>query len=376
MHMIGRKLLAFIVAASCVPSLRADDAQLLDRSVEQHVASLAAIASLSARVSSETEIPEGAVIPKDARPKGGSRTLPPIRGEYVRSGLKVRVIEEEGPLGPRAMVFDYGTMKGQTQILASGVPENPSPGGRTTGGFGSRRPPQFASQGPIEAMASFLDISEGFLFTLPRPVPPDYLAGVTLAQLVKKAQSVTAERELLEGVDTVKIDVSVDDQGNRFRVWLDVNVNYLFRRIENIGPDGPRVITRVLEYVEPKPGIFCPCRGERTLPKVQSTLFTVSDIRVNEPIADTSFSTLLPKGTRVIDHSEGKVYEAGESGRADKVIGRIIESSPHDSTDSETATPLLADEPRTFSWPRIVLAASLACAIAGCIVRYRRRKLA
>ncbi len=198
-----------------------------------------------------------------------------------------------------------------------------------------------------------------------------------MAQLVAKARKATARREVLDGVETVRIDVSSDGEGNGFQIWLDVNANYLFRRIVKLGPDGPRLEIRILEYAEPKPGIFCPCRAEKIIPKVARGTLTVSDIRVNEPIPESLFDTKLPSGTHVVNHAEGKLYEVGQSGRPEKVVGRIIESSPVNSSDPEAGTmptPLLADEPKQFSWSRIVLASSIALAVAGAVLWYRRRK--
>ncbi len=364
--MLVRILLSASALFVCLPLAAANDPTLLDQAVKRHSASLAAINSLSAKVSLESELVEDSIVPAAARPKDGGRRLPPHRGEYARSGQRVRVIEVDSPLGQRTILRDYGAQTGQMRPQA----------GMSGGVKGAAKPSAVA--GPAWTVFSHLDISEGYLFALPPPIHPDYGAGVSLAQVVAKARNATANRELLNGVDTVRLDISSDGEGNGFQIWLDVNTNYLFRRIVNIGPKGPRLEIQILEYTEPKLGVFCPSRAEKIIPKVTKSILTISDIRVNEPIPESVFSTKLPSGTQVVNHAEGKVYEVNQSGRPEKVVGRIIEPPPTNASEPEAGTaptPLLADEPKAFSWSRIVLAASVAFAVAGGVIWYRRRKI-
>lgn len=359
--MLPRFALAFIVAWCAAASVHADDA-LLDQAVKRHAASLAEIRTLTANVSIEPALLEDAVVPDAARPKDGSRTLPGHRGEYFRSGLRVRVNEVESPLGKRTVIRDYGAQTGQMRQPGGGVGGKPH-----------------VITGAASAVFSHLDVSEGYLFALPAPAPGDESRGVTLARHVASARRATARHETLDGADTVRIDISSDSGGNGYQVWLDVGANYLFRRVVKAGPKGPQIDIWIREYAEPKPGVFCPVRADHVMPKLTRSLVTLTNVKLNEPVPDSLFSTDLPAGTRVVNHDEGKVYEVTASGKPDKVVGRVIEPQPVNASNpaSGTApTPLLADEPKTLSWSRVILAASVLLAVAGVVLRYRRRAAA
>ncbi|MCI0700147.1 MAG: outer membrane lipoprotein-sorting protein [Planctomycetia bacterium] len=348
-------------AASLLPSppARTDDsADLAEKAVAAHSAGLAEIRTLSAKLELSAEVLPDATVPSSTSYKPGDQ-LPVQKGDYFYSGDRMRIVEREGPLAPRTLIRD---LRAKKTFRLPGVDV----------GLGNKKTTAAVSDGDP---GTHLDLSNGYIFYLPRPVPPKYETSVSLASAVAMARKVEARRETLEGSETVRLDLTLDDAGNQFQVWLDVKANYAFRRILNIGPNGTRIETKILEYCELAPGIFCPARAERILPKLTKAVLVVSNVQVNKPLPESLFSTKLPSGSQVVDQVEGKVYQVGNSGTPDKVVGRVITPPSIDRSEPSTApTPLFADEPKQFSWSRIVLASSLALAVVGAVLWYRRRK--
>jgi hypothetical protein len=357
-------LLAAVLAVGWAPAVgRAEDGDALrDRAVAAHEASLAAIRTLRATVAVSVELTDDSTVPNAAELRRASPTLPGFKGEYIRDGQRVRIDTREGPTGTLAAIINLADRTTQTR--------------RGAGGPGVRQGPLEATSGRDVAHDSPLDLGDGYLFFLPHPVPPDYEAAVPLARAVARAKRVTARTDVLDGVETVRLDLTMDGDGNRFEVWLDVGANYLFRRTRTILQGDPSLEYRILEYAEPKPGIFAPARAERVVVRATRMVMTASDIRVSEPIPASLFDTRLPAGTRVTDHQEGKVYEVGAAGTPEKVVGRVIFTPPINSSTSLAATPLDADEPGRWSWPRVLLGVSVLLVVGGLVVRQRRRAAA
>ncbi|MBX9581778.1 MAG: hypothetical protein K2X87_15855 [Gemmataceae bacterium] len=356
-------LLAVVLVSGWAPALgRAEDGDALrDRAVAAHEASLAAIRTLRATVAVSVELTEDSTVPNAAELRRASPTLPGFNGEYRRDGQRVRIDTREGPTGTLATIINLADRTTLTRREAVGA--------------GARSGSVEATSRRDVAHDSPLDLGDGYLFFLPHPVPPDYEAAVPLARAVARAKRVTARTEVLDGAETVRLDLTMDGNGNRFEVWLDVGANYLFRRIRTVLRGDPSLECRISEYAEPKPGVFVPARAERVVFRASRCVLTVSDIRVNEPIPASLFDTRLPAGTRVTDHEEGKIYEVGAIGIPEKVVGRVIFTPPINSSMSTSlaATPLDADEPGRWSWPRVLLGVSILLVVGGLVVRQRRR---
>ena len=226
----------------------------------------------------------------------------------------------EGPLGSRTILIDYSTGSGQMRLS-----------GRSGRRFLAAQ--QAVLQLGAAAARRLYRYLGGFLVYSPsaRPIPPDFEFEVSLARLITKAKkSTSARREVLDGVDTVRLDhVTLDGKGNGFQIWLDVNANYLFRRIVQLVPTGHG--TRISEFwnmSSRNPGSFVPVAG-KNLPKAYRSVFTLlRHPRHSDPVPESLFSTSLPQGTRVLDHSERKVYEVGPGGRPETVVGRVIRQTP------------------------------------------------
>jgi hypothetical protein len=159
------------------------------------------------------------------------------------------------------------------------------------------------------------------------------------------------------------------------RVWLAPEANYLFKRILVHRGEEPSVEIHLSGFIEVKPGVYCPTRAERTVFKVTKCVTTLSDIRVNEKIDARLFDTRLPAGAYDTNLIDGKVSAIGSSGQPERTVGHVI--SAQSSSESSpavpvAATPLNADEPRRWSWSRILLLASLVLGAVGLIIRSRR----
>jgi hypothetical protein len=167
----------------------------------------------------------------------------------------------------------------------------------------------------------------------------------------------------------------MDDEGNRFQVWLDCQANYAFRRVMNISPKGPRVETQVSEYSEPKRGIFVPAKAERIVFGASKSIINVTDIKINESVEPSVFSTAVRPGTVVLNRADGRVYKAGPQGTPDTVVGQIAEAAPTAEAPM-AATPLAADTPGWWSPRRIGLIVSALLGIGALAVILRRRATA
>lgn len=353
---MNRLPLAVLVAGwGLCPAARGDDArELVDRAVNAHAASLAAITTLRAKMTVEVSFVEDAVLPPGFGPKQAAE-VKRYAGEFWRAGARLRMTETEGPHGRRTVVKDLAARK--AYLLGS------SGGGLATTDF---------------QLGSPLDLCDGWLFCLPRPVPPDYDTYVSLRDAVVKARKVTARREKLDGSDTVRLDLEMDDRGSRFEIWLDVGTNYLFRRIVSTPRGKPGLEFRMSEFKEVKPGLFCPTKAERVLYRGTKTRVEITDVRMNDPVPDAVFEVRLPPGGLLTDETDGKVYKAGADGRPGPVVGRVVLPVADASKPSPplAATPLTADEPGWWTWPRVLALASATLGIGGAVVWARRRRAA
>ncbi len=334
---------------------RADDSQnLVSRATEAHTASLAAITTLRAKVTAEVSMVEGAALPPGFDPKKAAEIKRYV-GEFSRAGVRLRMTETEGPLGRRSVLKDLAAKK--AYLLGDSTPSGRPTGGLVTDDF---------------QLSSPIDLCDGWVFCLPRPVPPDYETYVPLKEAVAKARKVTAWAEKLDGADSIRLDLEMDAEGSKFEIWLDIGTNYLFKRIVSTPRGKPGLEFRMSEFKEIKKGIFCPTKAERILYRGTKTRIELTDIRVNDPIPDSVFDVRLAPGGLFTDESDGKVYKAGSDGKPGSVVGRVVLPAGEATSPAPTlaATPLNADDPVWWSWPRVLAIASVIVGLGAvvCVV--------
>ncbi len=336
----------------------ADDKYLSDdakQALARHTASQASLVQIRAQVRSEvTWLPDSKLRTAMGRPID---ELNLTIGDFTRSGDQIRMDEKAGAVVTRSVLKNLSTNRSTLHVE----------GGERTG--------EVVSKG--SNLNSNIDLCDGCLYFLLRPVPPDYETHVTLASAIAKARKVTTNREQLDGVDTIRFDLDMADDGSRIQVWLDPAANYLWRRIRNTPRGKPGADLRVVTFAEPVPGVFCPSRTEKIVHGATKVVLTISDIKIDPPIPPKTFKPDLPPGSVINNELDGKVYVVGEGGKqkvfsSQTAPAQIINA--HDPASGTAPTPLFADEPRQFSWSRIVLIASVLFALAGVALLYRRRK--
>lgn len=114
-----------------------------------------------------------------------------------------------------------------------------------------------------------------------------------------------------------------------YKMWLDINHNYLVRKAESYDLADPtdRTISEVTEFQEPIPGILIPvkCRVDSILKGQLAAVFetVLSDIQVNLPIPDSTFVLpAIPKGTQLQDSLHGT---RGPIGSDWKAVGPTVQ---------------------------------------------------
>jgi hypothetical protein len=199
-------------------------------------------------------------------------------------------------------------------------------------------------------------------------------------EFAKRAPRV--RREKLDGRDCIRVTISYDTTaGIEITVthWHDVGYNYLVRKVAmESGSSGEYCEAEILEFLEGSPGIFFPTKCRKKVSRggqqVNGSLTTLSDVRINEPIAADVFRLpAIPAGTRLVDRVEDKVYPVDENWRA------IGEAKPYRqgyvavSKDEIRAgyQAQSTEEPRSFT--RWLIPGSLVIlALAGACWFYRR----
>jgi hypothetical protein len=127
-----------------------------------------------------------------------------------------------------------------------------------------------------------------------------------------------AEREILDGEECVRVSMECADDGFdlSYTFWHDVRRNYLIRKevaTFRKGDESSHCDYEILEFRQAKPEIVVPLsRRLRAYEKGQlrqEELTTLSDVRVNEPIAEDVFTLPpVPAGTVVHDHIDWTQY--------------------------------------------------------------------
>jgi hypothetical protein len=158
-------------------------------------------------------------------------------------------------------------------------------------------------------------------------------SATTLRDVVRKTHKVKLRnKEVVRGSECVVLEVDTLDNSHgesekwRYDIFIDPSANYMIRMIRAEsspitvhGLKDPITVTvkvEVVEFQEPKPGIFIPKRVdvERSDSKVH-TVTLVSNLKVNEGVQLKDFDFTFPPWCRVNDLDSGKAEVIGEDGQ-------------------------------------------------------------
>jgi hypothetical protein len=163
----------------------------------------------------------------------------------------------------------------------------------------------------------------------------------------------------------------------KVRCFLDPRVGHLLRRVEYLSADGAdSLITRVevIEFSEPKPGIYFPKTAQISGPGRPLFEVRVKSARINEPIPERDLQITLPAGIRVYEPAKGLIHIWGANGRPEQTFSNEEQLG---SWEKEMARKLTgAPEVAAASGAAaIVLFANLGLVLLIGVLIYIRRRL-
>lgn len=205
-------------------------------------------------------------------------------------------------------------------------------------------------------------------------------------QLAQAKDVPRAKRERVEGRDCIRVTMTLPGHQSQsttgpdiqLTFWLDAGRNYLVWKQVETGREFHRE-WQVQEWVEPQPGVFFPTKlvgkGFRGSTQYSQGSYTLSNVRINEPIAKSIFELPeVPNGTLCDDLIRKQTYPIDATWQ--QLPGG--ETRPYDiiaipyttSSQSGFASQSLKEPGDWTSW---IWPGSLAVlAIAGAIWLYRR----
>lgn len=133
-------------------------------------------------------------------------------------------------------------------------------------------------------------------------------------------QTPRVKRDRINGRDCIVLTMPYpfdNEELTTVTYWLDVGYNYLPWKREIVGK-GSRDDWEILEYAEPKPGMFFPSKSQGKVHngrrQIGAGSIVVSDLRINEPIAKEVLQLpALPRGTHISDMIKKQRYRANEN---------------------------------------------------------------
>jgi hypothetical protein len=284
-------------------------------------------------------------------------------GHYCRSDDRVRITYRKASNGH------------MEELLISNSEERsigreaPHKGGAVSGvvSSGSRRRARDAHP--------FCDVWRAMLLTF----PSGHIEWLSLDRLLERATKPAHVKKVTEnGKEYLQLTITFDDMNhreNQIDIWFDPTVNYLARKAVVLDPKKGRVRFEVLDFVEAGPGLFMPREStmvaEAGPPRM--TRFSLSNVRVNEPMPDNTFELPIPAGTTIFDQIDGKVYKVDAQG---KPVGAGEDIAKPEVTIAETETPRTQSRTDRVDWTNRVFlfcsASVLLTAAALWLVRRRR----
>lgn len=175
------------------------------------------------------------------------------------------------------------------------------------------------------------------------------------------------KRVKIDGRDCIRVTMDILTQTEK-TYWFDVGRNYLVSKSAEVSKDH-RTESENLDYVEPQPGVFFPtkrvAKTYRGSEQRSHVCVTLSDVRINEPLADDVFRIpMIPSGTTCSDWIRKQRYPIDENWQqipGSKTEPLAMTPLPTPSSSSGEGTQYTAQstgEPK--SWTRWIAWGSLA----------------
>jgi hypothetical protein len=170
-----------------------------------------------------------------------------------------------------------------------------------------------------------------------------------------------------------------DEKDVTFHLTIDASKNYAISSRELTDRDGRPFpyfqSLKVIEFQEPKPGIFLPRVLRGSSPDGESFIpeILIKDVTVNEPIPQDVFKLRFPSGIIVLDTTQGNCLHLWGDGVPERTF-----KTPQEYGEWRDALLAAAQKRRRShkSWPTAALLVSASTAILVGLIVARRRLLA
>jgi hypothetical protein len=211
---------------------------------------------------------------------------------------------------------------------------------------------------------------------------------LTLDELLSRQHKVRQiSRQAYQGHECVVLKLMVylaEETPGEFEIWFDPKVNYLACKligestIQTSKPFKSRRESQVLRFVEVTPGIYFPAETETKFYNdgtlAQHDVVTISDIRVNQPLAPNIFEMPIPPNATVIDRIRDREYKVDSQGKPTGSERSLPKGSPL-PVSSELPSTIAQVETTAEARPfiRWILYGLLLVLASASIVWYIRR---
>ena len=266
---------------------------------------------------------------------------------------------QDGDKKRSRMSINGGTITNQPELKIKSTNETVIRGGRVLGletVLVDGKPPQLQariSQNPRDAQLELSDYVWNTFGLSVSDMPKILLIDVLVGN---SEWTWTAKWAELNGVRTIHLQTTRHgDGGNaKIEIWLDPKEGYWPRKYISYGPanktsrDDPAVRKEVTRFHPPykQTGVSFPATAMNRFRStdgakinwVSESTIEIEDIRINEPIPDSTFNLTIPPGFWVVDRTTGMYYTMGENGKPNATPQPIVPVSDLHPLEEETSS--------------------------------------
>jgi hypothetical protein len=292
-----------------------------------------------------------------------SKHMPPEKGEYWRSGARVRIKATSHGRWEEILI-ENNIQRAIASLSGNGTK------GRVTATLCTADKPLTCNAWSLGLLAFYSPNS----------------TWVPLKNLLELPHKKGVARWVKEGqADYLYLEITHDKA--RLELWFDPKANYLVRKLVQhmLNSDGPRNyvgVNEVTRFREITPGVYFPeeIRSSFTATDKPATGRTVTftDIQVNKPARPDVFTLKYPKNAQMADLVEGVVYWVTEDGNKIKPVtdrnGHIQKVSLTASVPGGRRPTVTVDNPLSTT-NLLMWAACAGAVILFALWLIRRRRL-